>query len=207
MKLSRRSLSAVYDALLNCHGPQYWWPGDSPFEIMVGAVLTQNTAWSNVEKAIGNLVTRNKLDANQARLVWWGDGARKPGGPARDAERLLGDFLCGRALYLLDRVDDGGHIYVISDGVDSQTTRILVAFVPNRDSQFDIGDLRLDLPNGVPNSAWEAATIQSSANSPPDRSTPPVAGEETALRIHVDKSVAEPLLILLRRPETEGATR
>lgn len=49
--------------LLEHHGPQHWWPGDSPFEIMVGAVLTQNTAWSNVEKAIGNLVARDKLDA------------------------------------------------------------------------------------------------------------------------------------------------
>jgi endonuclease-3 related protein len=48
--------------LLAHHGPQYWWPGETPFEIMVGAVLTQNTAWSNVEKAIGNLVAGNRLD-------------------------------------------------------------------------------------------------------------------------------------------------
>ena len=37
------------------YGPQYWWPGDSPFEIVVGAILTQSVAWSNVEKAIINL--------------------------------------------------------------------------------------------------------------------------------------------------------
>jgi len=36
-------------------GPQHWWPGETPFEIIVGAVLTQNTAWSNVENAIANL--------------------------------------------------------------------------------------------------------------------------------------------------------
>ncbi|MGD2137335.1 MAG: endonuclease [Gammaproteobacteria bacterium] len=65
MKVSRRALTAVYDALLDCHGPQHWWPGDSAFEIMVGAVLTQNTAWSNVEKAIANLVARDKLDAGR----------------------------------------------------------------------------------------------------------------------------------------------
>lgn len=41
----------MYDAF----GPQSWWPGDTPFEIMVGAVLTQNTGWVNVEKAIANL--------------------------------------------------------------------------------------------------------------------------------------------------------
>jgi endonuclease-3 related protein len=44
-----------YRLLLAHYGPQGWWPGDTPFEIAVGAILTQNTAWSNVEKAIANL--------------------------------------------------------------------------------------------------------------------------------------------------------
>ena len=51
----KRRLLAVYRRLHAAHGPQHWWPGDSAFEIMVGAVLTQNIAWSNVEKAIANL--------------------------------------------------------------------------------------------------------------------------------------------------------
>ncbi len=42
----------VYRRLLSRFGPQHWWPGESPLEVMVGAVLTQNTAWPNVEKAI-----------------------------------------------------------------------------------------------------------------------------------------------------------
>lgn len=41
--------------LFRAYGPQHWWPGDTPFEVLVGAVLTQNTAWANVEKAIANL--------------------------------------------------------------------------------------------------------------------------------------------------------
>lgn len=45
----------VFHRLLEAYGPQEWWPADSPFEMMVGAVLTQNTAWTNVEKAIANL--------------------------------------------------------------------------------------------------------------------------------------------------------
>ena len=45
----------VYDRLLAHHGPQGWWPGDGPFETIVGAILTQNTAWANVEKALANL--------------------------------------------------------------------------------------------------------------------------------------------------------
>ncbi len=48
-------LTDLYSRLLEHFGPQGWWPGDGPFEMMVGAVLTQNTAWTNVEKAITNL--------------------------------------------------------------------------------------------------------------------------------------------------------
>ncbi len=45
----------VFDLLLERYGEQGWWPGDSPFEMMVGAILTQNTTWSSVERAIHNL--------------------------------------------------------------------------------------------------------------------------------------------------------
>lgn len=48
-------LLETYQRLLTAFGPQHWWPGQSPFEIMVGAVLVQNTAWRNVERAIANL--------------------------------------------------------------------------------------------------------------------------------------------------------
>lgn len=53
---------SVYQALYQHYGPQHWWPGDSPFEVMVGAVLTQNTAWTNVEKAIANLKSEDCLE-------------------------------------------------------------------------------------------------------------------------------------------------
>lgn len=56
-----RSLHALLDHLLGAYGPQHWWPGDSPFEVMVGAVLTQNTAWSNVERAIAGLKAAGAL--------------------------------------------------------------------------------------------------------------------------------------------------
>lgn len=48
-------LLEIHDRLLAHFGPQHWWPGDDPFEITVGAILTQNTSWTNVEKAIANL--------------------------------------------------------------------------------------------------------------------------------------------------------
>lgn len=59
--MSRQRLLRTFDTLLEHYGPQHWWPGDTPFEIMVGAILTQNTAWTNVERAIANLVARDKL--------------------------------------------------------------------------------------------------------------------------------------------------
>ena len=50
-----RLLGEVYDRLLAHHGPQGWWPGDGQFETIAGAILTQNTAWTNVEKALANM--------------------------------------------------------------------------------------------------------------------------------------------------------
>ena len=58
-------LRKYFDALLAHYGPQKWWPAESPFEVMVGAILTQNTAWKNVEKAIRNLKTYGLLDARK----------------------------------------------------------------------------------------------------------------------------------------------
>ena len=56
-------LPEIYQRLFHAFGPQHWWPGDSPFEIAVGAILTQNTNWGNVEKAIHNLKKQNALAA------------------------------------------------------------------------------------------------------------------------------------------------
>ncbi len=52
----------IYARLLADYGPQHWWPGQTPFEIIVGAVLTQNTAWANVERAIANLRAAGLLE-------------------------------------------------------------------------------------------------------------------------------------------------
>lgn len=53
--MTPKNLTKVYKRLLSHFGHRGWWPGDSNFEIIVGAILTQNTAWKNVEKAITNL--------------------------------------------------------------------------------------------------------------------------------------------------------
>ena len=61
----RDILLKIYNSLYNFFGPLNWWPGSSPFEVIVGAILTQNTAWSNVEKAINNLKKENLLDSQK----------------------------------------------------------------------------------------------------------------------------------------------
>ncbi len=53
--MSRQTRLDIYNRLYERYGPQHWWPGETQFEIVVGAILTQNTNWKNVEKAIGNL--------------------------------------------------------------------------------------------------------------------------------------------------------
>ena len=82
LKIDRRRLSPLFATLLRTWGPQHWWPGETPFEVMVGAVLTQNTAWRNVEKAIANLVARDWLDADRIAGLRQRDlaGSLKPSG-------------------------------------------------------------------------------------------------------------------------------
>lgn len=69
------TLKKTYSKFLKVFGPQHWWPGDTPFEVIVGAILTQNTAWTNVEKAIHNLKKAKVLqpkkmhDLSQAELA------------------------------------------------------------------------------------------------------------------------------------------
>ncbi len=62
-------LRAVYAELFAAFGPQKWWPGRTRFEVMVGAVLTQNTAWTNVEKAIRRLRRERVLQPQALHAV------------------------------------------------------------------------------------------------------------------------------------------
>ena len=68
-RAGRAELLAIHDALFAAFGPQGWWPGKTPFEVMVGAILTQNTNWRNVERAIANLrAARAMTPAAMSRL-------------------------------------------------------------------------------------------------------------------------------------------
>jgi endonuclease-3 related protein len=60
---THEKIRAFYRAMLERLGPQGWWPADTPFEVILGAILTQNTNWKNVERAIANLKREGLLDA------------------------------------------------------------------------------------------------------------------------------------------------
>ncbi len=60
----KRPLRQAYHLMHQRHGHQHWWPGESPFEICVGTILTQNTSWKNVEHAIVDLQAARILPAS-----------------------------------------------------------------------------------------------------------------------------------------------
>jgi endonuclease III related protein len=75
---SQPPLAEYFDSLFKAFGPQHWWPGNSQFEVIVGAILTQNTSWTNVELAIRNLRGAGLLSSAAMEKV-----------PLRELERLL----------------------------------------------------------------------------------------------------------------------
>jgi endonuclease-3 related protein len=62
-------LTEIYRLLFARYGPQHWWPGDTPFEVIVGAILTQSAAWGNVEKAISNLKQARAMSPASLRKI------------------------------------------------------------------------------------------------------------------------------------------
>ncbi len=105
-------LKTVYNRLFKCYGPQHWWPAETPFEVMVGAVLTQNTAWSNVELAITNLKGAGALspeaitEAAHEALAGW----LRPSGyfniKARRLKNYCEWYLAQGGYDALNRLDD-----------------------------------------------------------------------------------------------------
>jgi len=64
-----KQLIEIYQLLFDRFGPQHWWPGQTQFEIVIGAILTQNTNWTNVEKAIANLKSAELLTPEKLRRI------------------------------------------------------------------------------------------------------------------------------------------
>ena len=96
-------LNEVYRRLFDVLGPQHWWPAQSPFEVIVGAVLVQNTNWRNVEKAIGNLREAGLLEPHALGQVPCGELEEmiRPTGYFRIKARRLRNLL----EFLIQRYD------------------------------------------------------------------------------------------------------
>ena len=77
-KENHKEILRYYRALFRAWGPQHWWPAETRFEVIVGAYLTQNTAWTNVERALANLRQAEILSVERIRKV-----------PLRKLERLI----------------------------------------------------------------------------------------------------------------------
>lgn len=88
-------LRRAYALLREHYGHQHWWPGDTPFEVCVGAILTQNTAWSNVERAINRLKAARVLSPDRLYTLPEGELAEliRPAGYYNVKARRLRAFL------------------------------------------------------------------------------------------------------------------
>jgi len=90
-----KKLTDIYNSLFKSFGKQHWWPGDSDFEVVIGAILTQNTNWSNVEKAIKNLKAAKVLTPKKFHEIKIGKLAEliKPSGYFNIKARRLKNFI------------------------------------------------------------------------------------------------------------------
>lgn len=104
----------VYELLLDYYGDQGWWPADDHFEVMVGAILTQNTAWSNVEKALHQLKQHNLCNCDALVTIELDELAaliRSSGYYNQKAQRL-------KLLAQWYQQQGGYEVLIQSDGVD-----------------------------------------------------------------------------------------
>ncbi len=115
-------LRAFYERLLATYGPQHWWPADTPTEVVIGAILTQNTAWRGVERAIERLGARGALDLKVVHEMKEADLAEliRPAGTYRvKAARL-------KAFASVVCVEFGGDLNAMLDGeIEEARARLL----------------------------------------------------------------------------------
>ena len=89
------TVRAIYRKLSRAWGPQHWWPAETPFEVIAGAILTQNTSWNNVERALTNLRAAGVLGVESIRGLAIGqlESLVRPAGYFRQKAKRLKDFV------------------------------------------------------------------------------------------------------------------
>lgn len=135
-------LTAYYDGMMGAFGPQGWWPGDTRFEVVVGAILTQNTSWTNVEKAIKRLKKERLLTPRRMHALREKDLAEiiRPAGYFNIKAQRLKNFLNslftdhGGSLAMLFRNDTGalrrGLLSV--NGIGPETADSIILYAAGR---------------------------------------------------------------------------
>lgn len=142
MTLMNKKLMEMHDRMIAHFGPQNWWPARSRFEVMVGAVLTQNTNWKNVEKAIENLRRDRLLSLPALQAVGQAELAEKirPAGyfniKARRLKNLI-NFICeayGGDLeaFLTDSTDRLREGLLSVNGIGPETADSIILYAAHR---------------------------------------------------------------------------
>ncbi len=135
---STEELLRIFETLKYEFGKQYWWPAESKFEMMVGAILTQNVNWSNVEKAIDNLKNEDMIDPSKIKSAGLKEiqGAIKPTGfykqKSRRLKRLANAILDNGGIEnTLDRDDLRGRLLNIK-GIGPETADSIVLYAAEK---------------------------------------------------------------------------
>ena len=143
--MNRETLLLNYfDAMSSRLGPSNWWPGDSPFEVSVGAILTQNTNWNNVNKAILNLKNRDLLEPKKLLLLSEDELAEliRPAGYFRIKAKRLKNFLyflnneCGFNFSVLQNkdIDQLRSKLLGVNGIGPETADSIILYALNKPS-------------------------------------------------------------------------
>ena len=166
------TLMAMYRAMRRRQGHQNWWPGDGPLEICVGAILTQNTNWTNVEKAIANLTAAGCLSVDAIDAMSHHDLAQliRPAGYFNVKARRLKNFIArvvgsgaGDIAALLDRpVAVLGEELLSVDGIGPETADSMILYAAGGASfVVDAYTRRVFQRHGLIESSWSYDTIKS----------------------------------------------
>ena len=135
-------VKAIYARLMRAYGPQHWWPAETATEVVVGAILTQNTAWANVERAIANLEGAGRLswpalhEISEAALA----GLIRPSGTFRVKAARLKAFVnvlynehCGRLEKMLAGPVERARARLLSiHGIGPETADAILLYAGER---------------------------------------------------------------------------
>jgi endonuclease-3 related protein len=129
----------IYNKLLNQFGHQQWWPADTPFEVVVGAVLTQQTKWENVERAIRNLKGHGLMEAeplSKADIVELETLVRCTGFYRQKANRLknISAFFSGNPDLLEKQRNELRNILLSLNGIGQETADSIVLYAADKPS-------------------------------------------------------------------------